>query len=47
MIYISASNCSDGLEKVIYDAKDDKSSKTSDALEGNIEIIQFPLIPYF
>ena len=39
MIYIPASDCSDGVAKVIYDAKDGKSSKTYDALDWLAQLV--------
>lgn len=39
MIYIPASDGSDGVAKVIYDAKDGKSSKTYDALDWLAQLV--------
>ena len=39
MIYIPASDCSDCVAKVIYDAKDGKSSKTYEALDWLAQLV--------
>ena len=39
MIYIPASDCSDGAAKVIYNAKDGKSSKTYEALDWLTQLV--------
>lgn len=44
MIYAPAYDCSYSAAKVIHNANDGKRKKTSDAKEGNIEIIQLSLI---